>query len=117
MNDQSSENPDREITGAYEGSTLNMVPVEPKNGQTRLKCLNCGVRVSKNYGNAKDHCCGDGADGSPYRCCESPNFEDVWLERESSESRTSKERMKECKSCGERLSLQQWRPVDAKPNI
>lgn len=102
----------REVNGAYEGTTLNMVRVDPKNGQTQLKCLNCGKRVSKNYGNAKRHACGDGADGSPYRCCESPDFEDVWVERESSGAGTANERMKECQNCGERLSLQEFRSVD-----
>lgn len=82
-----------------------MKPVDSRQGYRILECQHCGERVPSNYDNAKEHHCGDGADGSPYSCCDEMELEDHWIEHDEGRGTTFSERVKKCQSCGEHFGL------------
>lgn len=98
---QSEQTTDNTVDGSYPGSTENLRAVGTKNGVTILKCLYCGEKVPKNWGNASRHVCGAGEDMDGPGCCESTELTDHWVTLEESKNgRTESERKKKCENCG-----------------
>lgn len=93
-----SENQD--VDGCYPGTTENMTKVGSRNGVAILECDHCGERVPKNWGNAKRHTCGRGAEVDGVGCCDDPRLVDHWVTHDDDGSTSFQERKKKCQTCG-----------------
>ncbi|QCW05268.1 hypothetical protein [Natrinema pallidum] len=90
-----------EIDGSYPGTTENMAKVGTRDGVVILECLYCGDHVQKNWGTAKAHTCGRGAEVDGVGCCDDPALVDEWVMLDEQDGRVSKERKKRCETCGQ----------------
>lgn len=93
-----------ELDGSYKGSRRSFVRVDSKKGYAILECQYCGERVPGNWDNADQHTCGAGTDGE-YSCCDEMELEDTWITHSETETRTFKERKKQCVNCNELFEL------------